>query len=191
MSGSRQGDARILLSVATSTPPGARTTLADVLAVLDLADAAGVRLRLDGGWGVDALLGAQSREHGDLDVAVEAKDLDTLLKVLGRDGFARVGEEDATAWNFLLGHPRGAVVDLHVIVLDADGNGVLGPVTAGNAYPAASLTGRGRLDGRAVDCVAAEWVVRFHDRYPGDADDRSDVRALCDRFGLEVPEQYR
>lgn len=41
----------------TSTPPGARTTLVDVLHVLDLADTAGARLWLDGGWGVDALLG--------------------------------------------------------------------------------------------------------------------------------------
>jgi len=31
--------------------------------------------------------------------------------------------------------PTGAVVDLHVIVLDADGNGVLRPPHAGNAYP--------------------------------------------------------
>jgi lincosamide nucleotidyltransferase A/C/D/E len=179
--------------VATSTPPGACgcTTLADVLAVLDLADAAGARLWLDGGWGVDALLGEQSREHGDLDVAVEARHLDAFLNVLDRDGFTRVGEETATAWNFLLAHPRGGVVDLHVIVLDADGDGVLGAAGAGNAYPAASMAGRGRLSGRAVDCVAAQWAVRFHDEYPGDADDCSDVRALCDRFGLEVPEQYR
>jgi len=174
----------------TSTPAGARTTLADVLAVLDLADSIGVRLWVDGGWGVDAL-GGQRREHGDLDVSVEARHVQAFEEVLLGNGFTRVGEEGAAAWNFLVTHPDGAVVELHVVVLDADGNGVLGPPEAGNAYPAASLTGRGRLGGRAVDCVAAEWAVRFHDAYPGDADDRADVRALCDRFGLEVPAQYR
>ena len=30
------------------------------------------------------------------------------------------GEQGATAWNFLLGHPDGPVVDLHVVVLDAE-----------------------------------------------------------------------
>jgi hypothetical protein len=38
----------ILLSVATSTPPGARTTLANVLDVLYLAYSAGARLWVDG-----------------------------------------------------------------------------------------------------------------------------------------------
>ena len=108
--------------MATSTPPSACTTLADVIDVLDLADTVGTRLWLDGGWGVDALLGGQSREHGDLDVAVEAKNIGAFLDVLMDGGFARVGEDGATAWNFLLAHPQGAVVDVHVIMFDSEGN---------------------------------------------------------------------
>jgi lincosamide nucleotidyltransferase A/C/D/E len=177
--------------VPTSTPPGARTTLADVLAVLDLAESVGVRLWIDGGWGVDALLGRQTRDHGDLDVAVEVGDLHPLLAALRDDGYAAVGEAGATRWNFLVAHPRGAVVDLHVLALDEHGNGVLGPAEAGNVYPAESLAGRGRLGGRDVACIAAQWAVRFRDAYDGDADDRADVHSLCDRFGLTVPEQYR
>ncbi len=59
------------------------------------------------------------------------------------------------------------------------------------ATPWNSLTGRGQVSGRDVDCVSAPWVVRFHDTYAGDAKDRADVRAVSDRFGLDVPEQYR
>jgi lincosamide nucleotidyltransferase A/C/D/E len=177
--------------VATSTPPGARTTLADVLDILDLADSAGVRLWLDGGWGVDALLGSQSRDHADLDVAIEARHLDAFLDVLQRNGFQKVDEAGATPWNFLLAHPAGAVVDLHIVVFDAHRNGVLGPPDEGNAYPAASLTGQGKIGGRTVSCITAEWAVQFHDAYRGDADDRADVQALCERFGLQIPEQYR
>lgn len=175
----------------TSTPPNSRTTLADVLAVLDLAGAAGVRLWIDGGWGVDALLGEQTREHADLDVAVEARHLEALVRALSAAGFTAVGEEGATAWNFLMAHQDGAVVDVHVVTLDAEGNGVLGPAARGSVYPAASLTGRGRLGTREVSCISAVWAVRFHDEYPGDDDDRADVLALCERFGLAVPEQYR
>ncbi len=177
--------------MATSTPSGACTTLADVIGVLDLADDVEAPVWVDGGWGVDALLGTQTREHGDLDIAVEARHLEVFVNSLRGNGFERVGEAGATDWNFLLAHPGGAVVDLHVIVFDVDGHGVLGPPDLGSAYPAGSLTGRGELSGRAVDCVAAEWAVQFHDRYPGDAEDRADVRALCDRFALEIPEQYR
>jgi len=78
-----------------------------------------------------------------------------------------------------------------VIVRDPDGNGVLGPPEAGNAYPAASLDGRGTIGDRGVDCVAARWAVTFRDAYTGDADDRADVLALCRRFDLPVPAQYR
>ena len=175
----------------SSTPSGARTTLEDVLAVLRLADRVGARLWVDGGWGVDALLGGQTREHGDLDVAVEGRHLGAFLEALEGCGFVAVGEDGATAWNFLLRQGGGAVVDLHVIEPDDDGNGVLGPPEAGNAYPAASLTGRGRIGGRAVDCITAEWAVKFRDAYHGDEGDRADVLALCRRFELPVPDQYR
>jgi len=108
----------------------------------------------------------------------------------GPRGFAAVGEDGATAWNFLMQDRTGAVVDLHVIVLDEDGNGVLGPAQSGNAYPAASLTGRGTVAGRPVDCTTAQWAVKFRDAYIGDADDRADVLALCRRFHLPMPAQY-
>lgn len=162
-----------------------------MLRVLDLADRAGARLWVDGGWGVDALLGGQTREHGDLDVAIEARHANGFLEELSAHGFVPVGEENATAWNFLMRHREGAIVDLHVIVFDADGNGVLGPPEAGHAYPAGALTGRGAIGDRSVDCVAAEWAVTFRDAYEGDSDDRSDVLALCRRFDLIVPSQYR
>ena len=64
------------------------------------------------------------------------------------------------------------------------------PVGEEGAAPWNFLLSR-RLGGREVDCIAPQWVVRFHDRYAGDENDRADVRALCDRFDLEVPEQYR
>ena len=165
-----------------------------MLHVLDLADTVGARLWLDGGWGVDALLGEQTREHGDLDVTVESRHLNAFLAALAAEDFTPVGEEGAKPWNFLLARRRGGrlqVLDLHVVVLDAEGNGVLGPPERGVAFPAASLTGRGQVGGRDVGCISARWVVRFHDTYAGDDKDRTDVRAVCERFGLDVPEQYR
>ena len=49
--------------------------LPDVIRVLDRLDAAGVGWRVDGGWGVDALLGRQTRAHRDLDLAVRPQDV--------------------------------------------------------------------------------------------------------------------
>jgi lincosamide nucleotidyltransferase A/C/D/E len=38
----------------------------EVVRLLDLLESAGVTVWLDGGWGVDALLEEQTREHDDL-----------------------------------------------------------------------------------------------------------------------------
>jgi lincosamide nucleotidyltransferase A/C/D/E len=35
----------------------------------------GIRIWIDGGWGVDALLGKQSRAHKDLDITIQQQDL--------------------------------------------------------------------------------------------------------------------
>lgn len=43
---------------------------ADVQAVLAALDAAGVPTWLDGGWGIDALVGRQTRPHSDLDLVI-------------------------------------------------------------------------------------------------------------------------
>ncbi len=58
----------------------------DVTEVLDRLDRAGVRHWVGGGWGVAALAGRQTREHRDLDLAIDAEDLDTCLQVLNQLG---------------------------------------------------------------------------------------------------------
>ena len=54
-----------------------------VCSILDCLERAAVDVWLDGGWGVDALLGAQTRPHGDLDVIVSQRDVPRLCEALG------------------------------------------------------------------------------------------------------------
>ncbi len=42
----------------------------DVLEIVHRLEGAGVVVWLDGGWGVDALLGRQTRPHDDVDVII-------------------------------------------------------------------------------------------------------------------------
>lgn len=42
----------------------------EVVAVYTMMNEAGVELWVDGGWGVDALLGQQTRPHKDMDIAL-------------------------------------------------------------------------------------------------------------------------
>ncbi len=45
--------------------------------------AAELRVWLAGGWAVDAIVGRQTRAHGDMDVAVDTRDLPMLLDCSG------------------------------------------------------------------------------------------------------------
>ena len=53
-----------------------------VTELLDLLGAAEVQVWLDGGWGIDALVGEQTRAHKDLDLIVRDDDVRRLREVL-------------------------------------------------------------------------------------------------------------
>ena len=48
---------------------------------------AGIPVWLDGGWGIDALLGRETRPHHDLDLIVRVSDVLKVLDVLQPAGF--------------------------------------------------------------------------------------------------------
>ena len=149
-----------------------------------------ITIWVDGGWGVDALLGEQTRPHKDLDIAIEQRNVPELRVYLGAKGYKEIKLEDARPWNFVLGDEDGREIDVHVIVLDYDGNGVYGPAENGEKYPSASLTGTGVIERSVVKCISAEWAVKFHSGYPLKEKDYADVSALCNRFGFQLPDEY-
>ena len=63
---------------------------AEVVRLLEVLEASGIEVWLDGGWGVDALLEEQVREHDDLDLVVALADAETLIATLRRAGYERV-----------------------------------------------------------------------------------------------------
>jgi lincosamide nucleotidyltransferase A/C/D/E len=165
-------------------------TSLDVLDFYRTMTEAGVEVWVDGGWGVDALLGKQTRSHKDLDIAIQEKHVGLLREVLLMRGYREVRLEDARPWNFVLGDESGREIDVHVIVLDDRGNGVYGPAEKGEMYPAASLIGTGTIDGQTVRCISPEWSVKFHSGYELKEKDFRDVSALCKKFGIEFPATY-
>lgn len=54
----------------------------DVVSIYMALDSAGVKTWIDGGWAVDALIGTQTRSHGDLDVAIRSTDVSALRSCL-------------------------------------------------------------------------------------------------------------
>jgi lincosamide nucleotidyltransferase A/C/D/E len=154
----------------------------DVIEIVQLFTQNGIELHIDGGWAVDALLGEQTRMHADLDIAVQHKDVSQIRALLEAKGYQDVPRNDTSDSNFVLGDLQGRLIDIHTYTFDAAGHHVYGV-----AYPLDSLTGIGSVNGHRVQCISAEWLVKFHAGYPLDLNDVQDVEALCQRFGIKMP----
>ena len=160
-------------------------TAGDVIEIVELFAQNRIELHIDGGWAVDALLGKQTRTHGDLDIAAQHKDVTQIRVLLEARGYTDVPRDDTRDCNFVLGDEQGHQVDIHSYTFDSAGNNVYGV-----AYPLDSLTGIGFISGHRVKCIAPEWLVKFHTGYKLDENDYLDVRALCKRYGLTMPAEY-
>ena len=144
--------------------------------VLDTLHEAGVQAWLAGGWGVDALLGEQTRPHLDLDLVFDA-DSDgerRALDALAARGFRLIGREPVrTHWwseRIALSDDQGHVVDLHPV----SGAAFIAEVGA-DAFV------RGRVAGRPVDCLSQSVQLRLHEGYEPTDVDHADVTLLRKR----------
>jgi lincosamide nucleotidyltransferase A/C/D/E len=145
---------------------------------------------MDGGWGVDALLERQTRLHSDLDIVIQQKDVSSLRELLEMRGYEEIKLDIARPHNFVLADDEAHEIDVHVIVLDDQGDGIYGPVENGERYPADALAGTGMIAGQSVRCISAEWTIKFHSGYELKQKDYKDVSALCEKFGIELPAEY-
>lgn len=160
-----------------------------VVEVITRLRAAGIDCVIEGGWGVDALLGEQTRPHDDVDLGVSMDDVDPLCTALAE--FTRSDVEWPSA--FVLRDPSGRKVDCHPLTFDANGDGWQANRTGGppNRWPREHLHARGTIGGLDVRCISPELQIRWH-LYDGFDDvDWRDVRALAERFGLDLPPQCR
>jgi lincosamide nucleotidyltransferase A/C/D/E len=162
-----------------------KMTAQDVLEVVSLFEQNHIEVIIDGGWGVDALLGEQTRQHADLDIAMPHQYSALSRQLLEARGYHDEPRPDTSDCNFVMGDDYGHLVDFHTYTFDEEGNLVFGI-----AYPPDSLNGTGSISGCPVRCITPEWLVKFHAGYAFDENDYRDVKALCRRFSLELPAVY-
>ena len=160
-----------------------------VLRVLDALEAAGIWAPLEGGWGVDALLGCQSRAHRDLDIAVDKNDLTRTIQCLEGLGFKPDHDQKPglPAKLVMVAADLGEV-DVHPVVRDAVGNGwqQLSAAGAWGLYSAEGLRGVGLIGTKLVRCTTPDLQVRHRLGYPLRQEDIHDLRLLRERFGVSI-----
>ena len=181
----------------------------DVIELYSALRAEGVRVWVDGGWGVDALLGRQTRPHKDFDAIAAFEDLPALTRLLDGRGFAlkliweenrwasspeplaligrsRPTLEAATA--FVLEDGSGSELDFHIVRLDEHGHWV--PAWDSDlVFPPEAFAGVGTIGGRRVRCLSAQMQMRTHTGYALKESDVHDLRLLHERFGIGYPEE--
>jgi lincosamide nucleotidyltransferase A/C/D/E len=131
---------------------------------------------VDGGWGVDALVGRQTRPHGDLDLGVVRPQLDQVVEVLAGLGYGVTDARFVQVTVQLTHAAEGYRVDLHPSTpvagggteqLDFDGNKYLIPPSV-----------EGRIGGRLVRCMPISAQLRSHQGYQLRPVDLHDMRLL-------------
>jgi len=162
----------------------------EVLKVIDALEESNLQVWIDGGWGVDALLGEVTRTHDDVDLVIELTALESVLECLSALGFAVT--ENLAPVRVVLTSPDGRQIDLHPVTFDENGTGWqtrAAPDGADCPYPAVGFT-VGRIMDLPVPCLSAELQLEHHIGYIPRDRDRQDMVRLASRFGLELPASF-
>ncbi|MEV1024888.1 amino acid transporter [Streptomyces sp. NPDC050264] len=158
-------------------------TADDVLVVLALLRRAGADVWIGGGWGIDALVGAETREHRDLDLMHRHEQEPAVLAALAGAGF--VETLDWRPVRFVVTHADGRELDLHPLHFADDGSARQASFDPERpfGYPAHVFV-TGTVAGEPVPCLSAEQQVRFHQGYEPADHDRHDMAQLRRAFGI-------
>lgn len=157
-------------------------TRQDVVEILGWLGGGDVAVWLDGGWGVDALVGEQTRDHDDLGLIVREDHVSRMRGVLHEHGFRRSG---GVPVSFVLRDERGREVDVHPVRFDDGGNGHLeGDDRGPYEHPANAFAAAGIIAGRRVACLSAEAQMANHAwGYEPGPTDVHDTALLHERLG--------
>jgi lincosamide nucleotidyltransferase A/C/D/E len=136
-----------------------------VVQVCRLLEENGVPVWLNGGWGVDALLKRETREHPDLDIIVPVECLNAAESALGDLGFLKDDHITQMPVRLVLRKSKELQIDIHPVTLKPDGSAeYIDFDQAGNLYTfvhsAAGLSGVGMISGRIVRCTTAAEQIR-------------------------------
>lgn len=165
---------------------------ADAISLYRALGAAGAPVCVIGGWGVDALVGRQTRPHHDVDLLVDVADLERLRLCLINLGFVlKYTWDDEVRWirddawsspleqpsAFVYGDAGGREVDVHVVRQSDDGD-VEMLWKAPYAFTAVGLSATGVIEGQSVRCLSREMQLKAHTGYVLPAHHLQDLELL-------------
>jgi Aminoglycoside-2''''-adenylyltransferase. len=151
-------------------------TKENLIEVLDLLDNMKIRYWIEGGWGVDILLGRQNREHRDIDVDFDGEFTDLLLNKLKEIGYDIV--VDWSPSRIELYHTKLGYIDIHPFVIKEDGSAKQANPQGGWFELEAKWFSTALFEGRVIPCISAEAQKLFHSGYEPREVDKIDMQNL-------------
>jgi lincosamide nucleotidyltransferase A/C/D/E len=159
----------------------------DAIEIIRYAEENGIDVWIDGGWGVDALLEEETRAHNDIDLFVEESNGKRFIELLKEKGFAEIIETYTTTSHTVWKDAKGRIIDLHIFIFNEEGYIVF----EGDVFPSKVFGGIGKIGDKRVRCIDAENQVLFHLGYEHDENDIHDVKLLCEKFDIPIPDEYK
>jgi lincosamide nucleotidyltransferase A/C/D/E len=137
--------------------------LSQLLRVLDVIESTGCPYWLEGGWGIDALAGRQTRDHRDVDIDFDATRENELIGALEMLGYHEMLDERPTRIELLAAD--GRCVDLHPLQLDPSGDARQQAPDGSWWHFRREWFTTGYIENRPVPCFTAEGQRYFHSGY--------------------------
>ncbi|MBM6839472.1 lincosamide nucleotidyltransferase Lnu(P), partial [Clostridium saudiense] len=117
-----------------------------------------IEIWLDGGWGVDALLGKETRQHNDIDLFVEEKNYNKFIEIIKNKGFNEIVVEYTSEVHTIWSDNKLRIIDLHMFKDNCDGT----ICYEGEVFQKNIFDGVGKIGNIMVSCINAKNQVLFH-----------------------------
>ncbi|MCK9435675.1 MAG: aminoglycoside adenylyltransferase [Proteiniphilum sp.] len=144
--------------------------------VLDVLEELNIRYWVDGGWGVDILIGEQTREHRDVDI-----DFDATFETILIDKLEGLGYQITTDWRparVELSHPIHGHIDIHPLIISDSGDAKQADLEGGWYHFKAEYFSEALFEGRTIPCISLEAQRLFHSGYELREVDKEDLKKL-------------
>lgn len=165
---------------------GSKTIPADkdsFLWMIDLLNEWQIDYWVEGGWGIDTLLGKQTREHRDIDIDFDASAEAELMEKLLELGYQIITDERPTRVE--LYHPKHGFLDLHPFDLSEAGKMKQANPEGGWFELEVDWFSEAIFEGRRIPCVSVEGQRLFHSGYELRKIDLIDLDKLNDSYPVD------
>lgn len=158
----------------------------DACEILSWAYNNNIEIWLDGGWGVDALLGKETRQHNDIDLFVEEKNYNKFIEIIKNKGFNEIVVEYTSEVHTFWSDNKLRIIDLRMFKDNCDGT----ICYEGEVFQKNIFDGVGKIGNIMVSCINAKNQVLFHLGYEFGESEIHDVKLLCKEFDIPIPKEY-